>query len=133
MVLLPEHKELTQAARAARAHAYAPYSNYAVGAAVRTEDGRIFTGCNIENASYGLSICAERVAVFNAIAAGARQIVAVAVCTPDGAAPCGACRQVLAEFAPDLNACTVWVVRPDEVVARYTLAELLPQAFRLDR
>lgn len=126
-----EEQALIQAAREARAHAYAPYSQYAVGAAVRTADGRIFTGCNVENASYGLSVCAERVAVFSAVAAGAREIVAVAVCTNDGATPCGACRQVLAELTPQPEACSVWVVKPDEVVARYTLAELLPHCFRL--
>ncbi|MCS6920112.1 MAG: cytidine deaminase, partial [Fimbriimonadales bacterium] len=93
--------------------------------------GRVFTGCNVENASYGLSVCAERTAVFSAIAAGARQIVAVAVCTPDGGSPCGACRQVLIEFAPQPDHCAVWIVKPDEIVANYTLAELLPYHFRL--
>lgn len=131
MALTADERALIEAARRARLHAYAPYSNYAVGAAVRTSDGRIFTGCNVENASYGLTVCAERVAVFSAVAAGAREVVAVAVCTPDGGTPCGACRQVLMEFAPAPDACTIWVVRPDELVARYTLAELLPHAFRL--
>lgn len=131
MKLSAEEQALVQAARAARQYAYAPYSGYLVGAAVRTDDGRLFAGCNVENASYGLSVCAERVAVWNAIAAGARAIVAVAVCTPDGGTPCGACRQVLMEFAAQPEACSVWVVRPDEIVAHYPLAALLPEAFRL--
>ncbi len=92
--------ELVSAARAAREKAYAPYSRYQVGAAVQTVEGRVFTGCNIENASYGLSICAERTAIFAAVAAGAREITAVALVTADGGTPCGACRQVLAEFLP---------------------------------
>jgi cytidine deaminase len=129
--LSPAEQALAQAARAARAHAYAPYSGYAVGAAVLTDDGRMFAGCNVENASYGLSLCAERVAVFRAIAAGARRLVAAAVCTPDGGTPCGACRQVLLEFADAPESFAVWVVSPDRVIARYTLAELLPHGFRL--
>ncbi|GBC91721.1 Cytidine deaminase [bacterium HR15] len=129
MNLIPEEQALVEAARAARVHAYAPYSRYMVGAAVRTTEGQIFTGCNIENASYGLSICAERVAVFCAVAAGARAIEAVAIVTEDGATPCGACRQVLMEFAPDPARCCVILATLDEVVARYTLATLLPQAF----
>lgn len=131
MTIPPDDQALIRAARAAREKAYAPYSGYAVGAAVRTADGRVFTGCNVENASYGLSVCAERTAVFSAIAAGARQIVAVAVCTPDGGTPCGACRQALIEFAPQPDRCAVWIVKPDEIVANYTLAELLPYHFRL--
>jgi cytidine deaminase len=131
MNLSPTEQALVQAARAARAHAYAPYSGYAVGAAVLTDDGRMFAGCNVENASYGLSVCAERVAVFSAIAAGARRLVAAAVCTPDGGTPCGACRQVLLEFAKSPESFIVWVVSPDRVIARYTLAELLPHGFRL--
>ena len=122
MNLSPTEQTLVQAARAARAHAYAPYSGYAVGAAVLTDDGRVFAGCNVENASYGLSVCAERVAVFCAIAAGTRRLVAAAVCTPDGGTPCGACRQVLLEFADAPESFTVWVVSPDRVVTRHTLA-----------
>jgi cytidine deaminase len=129
--LSPAEQVLAQAARAARAHAYAPYSGYAVGAAVLTDDGQVVAGCNVENASYGLSVCAERVAVFRAIAAGARRLVAAAVCTPDGGTPCGACRQVLLEFADAPESFAVWVVSPDRVIARYTLAELLPHGFRL--
>jgi cytidine deaminase len=129
--LSAQELELVEAARAARANAYAPYSRYAVGAAVRTTDGRIFTGCNIENASYGLSICAERVALFSAVAQGAHAIEAVAIITQEGATPCGACRQVLMEFAPYPDTCWVILATPETVVARHTLAELLPRAFRL--
>jgi len=132
MNLSPTEQALVQAARAARANAYAPYSGYAVGAAVLTDDGRVFAGCNVENASYGLSLCAERVAVFSAIAAGARRLVAAAVCTPDGGTPCGACRQVLLEFADAPESFAVWVISPDCVIARYTLAELIPHGFRLN-
>jgi len=131
MSLSSAEQALMQAARAARAHAYAPYSGYAVGAAVLTDDGRVFAGCNVENASYGLSVCAERVAAFSAAAAGARRLVAAAVCTPDGGTPCGACRQVLLEFADMPDQFAIWVVSPDRVIARYTLAELLPHSFRL--
>jgi cytidine deaminase len=97
---------------------------------VLTDDGRVFAGCNVENTSYGLTICAERVAVFNAVASGARRLVAAAVCTPDGGTPCGACRQVLLEFANTPESFALWVVSPDRIIARYTLAELLPHGFR---
>ncbi len=98
----PDYSRLIEAARAARARAYAPYSQFAVGAAVLTASGAIFPGCNIENAAYPLTLCAERVALCSAYAAGEREIVAVAVVTPtdDAASPCGACRQVLLELAP---------------------------------
>lgn len=91
---------LEQAARAAAVHSYAPYSRFSVGAAVLTAEGEVFTGCNIENASLGLSICAERTAIFRAVAGGYRRLSAVVVYTPTAraVAPCGACRQVLAEF-----------------------------------
>ena len=92
---------LLQSAKSARDAAYAPYSNFKVGAAVLAGDGRIFTGCNIENASFGASMCAERVAIFAAVAAGQRQIQALAVIadTPQPVIPCGLCLQVLAEFS----------------------------------
>lgn len=129
--LAPENKALLAAAQAARQHAYAPYSRFAVGAAVRTRDGRIFTGANVENASYGLSVCAERSAVLAAVLAGARELVAVAVCSAlmPPAAPCGMCRQTLAEFAAD---CEVLLCGPAEgngTVVRTWLHELLPRAF----
>ncbi len=125
----PEDQALIEAARQAQQRAYAPYSGYAVGAAVRTADGRLFTGCNIENASYGLSVCAERVAVFRAVADGAHSIEAVAVVTQDGATPCGACRQVLMEFASKPEECVIWIATPDQIMACHTLSELLPNAF----
>jgi len=121
--------ELRAAARAAREHAYAPYSTFAVGAAVETTDGRRFSGANVENASYGLTICAERTAVFAAVLAGARRLAAVAVSGPDGTTttPCGACRQVLAEFgAPDVP---LTYARADGGWSDTTLGELLPVAF----
>ena len=99
-----QFSELIRRALAARLHAYAPYSNFAVGAAVQCKSGTVFSGSNIENLSYGLTICAERVAIATAIAAGEREFVALAVVadTTEPVVPCGACRQFLAEFAPDL-------------------------------
>jgi cytidine deaminase len=118
---------LIAAAREAQAQAYAPYSKFRVGAALEAMDGTIFLGCNVENASYGLTICAERAAVCAAIRAGARQfrraVVASQVDPP--AAPCGACRQVLAEFGLDLP---IDGVGPTQAV-RWRLSELLPDAF----
>lgn len=133
MNLPPEAQQMIQLAREVRRHAYAPYSSYAVGACVQTPNGQLYTGCNVENASYGLSICAERTALFRAIAEGARHITAVAVVTPDGGTPCGACRQVLAEFTPNPETCLIWVATPDHIVGVYRLAELLPHAFHLTR
>ena len=98
-----EIEAMIAAATAVRERGYVPYSGFAVGAALRAEDGALFTGCNVENASYGLTICAERNAVFQAVAAGARRFDAVAVVTGNGASPCGACRQVLAEFGPRMT------------------------------
>ncbi len=120
--------DLIDAARAASEHAYCPYSHFRVGAAVRTADGLIIPGCNVENASYGLTMCAERNAVFRAVAGGKTEILAVAIYTPTAvpSAPCGACRQVLNEFGPDalvISACD----GPD--VLRKRLSELLPDAF----
>ena len=124
----PEDIErLVAAADAARARAYAPYSRFTVGAAVRLADGSILSGCNVENASFGLAICAERNAVAAAVAAGAHSFNAVAVVTDSTppASPCGACRQVLAEFGD----CTIILANPhgDRVIT--SVAELLPNAF----
>ncbi len=124
--------ELARRARAASKQAYAPYSHYAVGAAALSASGKIYTGCNIENASYGLTVCAERTAVWSAVAAGEREIVAVAVATPNGATPCGACRQVLVEFMPSGDAAgrdtlVILATRQGNQVMR--LSELLPHAF----
>lgn len=119
---------LVAAARTARARAYAPYSRFAVGAAVRTADGQVFPGCNIENAAYPATICAERVAITTAWASGARDIVALAVIadTAGPVAPCGTCRQVIAELAP-----TALIILANTAGARQhtTAAELLPGAF----
>ena len=121
--------ELTRRAREAAEHAYAPYSNFPVGAAVLAQGGQIYAGANVENASYGLSICAERTAIFQAVAQGARSIHAIAVYTPTAAAtpPCGACRQVMTEFGSDV----LVICCCDDASAqrRYTLADLLPGAF----
>lgn len=122
--------QLVARAREAQGRAYAPYSGYAVGAAVLTEDGEVFSGCNVENASYGLTLCAERVAVVSAVAAGQRRILAVAVSTPGPAAPCGACRQVLFEFGGP--ALAVHLCDPSQGHRETTLAALLPQAFGPD-
>lgn len=134
MSLTPsEIEHLLALAAEARQAAYVPYSHFAVGAALRAEDGRIFTGCNVENASYGLTICAERNAVAHAVAAGARRFDVVAVVTENGVTPCGACRQVLAEFGPAMT-----VIVGDAAGNRraYTMNGLLPDAFtpaHLDR
>lgn len=125
--LAPEWRELIAAARAARARAYAPYSRFGVGAALRTADGEILTGCNIENASSGLTVCAERVAVWRAVERGQRVFTALAVVTEGGVMPCGACRQVLAEFSADLP---VAAADLDGRVRLTTLRELLPWPFR---
>lgn len=121
---------LIEAAHAASARSYAPYSNFRVGAALLTANGEIRTGCNVENASYGLSMCAERAAVFamfaNAVAEDDRKIRSVAVVSPDAAPclPCGACRQVLREFG-----CEDVLVEEGLVVRRYPFEELFPYAF----
>ena len=120
-------QQLLGQAKAARQQAYAPYSNFAVGAALLTESGEVFLGCNVENASYGLTNCAERTAVYNAIAAGHRSFVAIALCLKDAATPCGACRQVLNEFNPSLA-----IVIGDDTGKLHThtsLEALLPNAF----
>ena len=100
-----EYQELLKAANNAKLNAYAPYSNFNVGAAVLTDDGKIFSGCNIENSSYGLTICAERTAIFNAVANGTSKFKAIAITSDnsDIIPPCGACRQVLFELAGDID------------------------------
>lgn len=118
---------LIKMAREIRAQAYAPYSHFQVGAAVLTPSGRVFTGVNVENASYGLTVCAERNAIGQMVAAGEQKIVAVAVATSNGVTPCGACRQVLREFGDEVE---IWIWAEDTGrVWRTTLAQLLPQAF----
>jgi cytidine deaminase len=124
-----------EAARAARANAYVPYSHYRVGAALLTRSGRIYAGCNVENATYGATSCAERSAVAAMVAAGDRAPIACVVVTagPTPGAPCGICRQVLAEFARDMKLLLVAESDGGNIIARKTarLAALLPQAFRL--
>jgi cytidine deaminase len=121
-----------RAARDVRERAYAKYSRFHVGAALLTADGQIYAGCNVENGSYGLTICAERAAVFAAVAAGQQQFQLLAVATSGGCSPCGACRQVLFEFAPDLPILLIDVERP-EAITEVNVRNLLPRAFGLDR
>ncbi len=124
-------KSLIAAAEKARSHAYAPYSQYQVGAALVTPDSRIFAGCNVENVSYGLALCAERGAVAQLVASGTREIAALAVVTagPEPGSPCGLCRQTLAEFAEDLPIALV-VAGETEPRAIKNLRELFPEPFR---
>jgi cytidine deaminase len=118
--------DLIQAAIKAAEHAYAPYSNYRVGAALLTQEGHIYRGCNVENAAYGSSMCAERTAIFKAVSEGERTFQAIAVATQNGGSPCGACRQVMREFAPDL---TVIIADFAGKARVCRLAELLPDSF----
>lgn len=122
--------KLLASGRNAMKNAYAPYSKYRVGAAVVDEDGNIFAGCNIENSSYGATMCAERTAIFNCISKGSRKIKAIAI-TAEGSMPypCGMCRQVMSQFM-DMDS-DVFVASSDKV-ERYTLGQLLPKAFELD-
>ncbi len=123
-----DKKNLIEAAVSVREHAYAPYSHYPVGAAILTPSGKIYTGVNVENAAYPSGICAERSAIFKAIAEGERQFVACAVVTDNGGSPCGACRQVMAEFGLDLV--VIIANRKGEVVTETTVRQLLPFAFQ---
>lgn len=125
--------ELIQAARAAAERSHSPYSGFSVGAATEFEAERLYSGTNVENASFGLTVCAERVAVLAAVAAGERRLAAVAVWTPtpEPPLPCGACLQVLAEFAPDPAQVRVYLVG-DSAVEETLLSDLLPRPFRLE-
>ena len=123
-------RSLVLAAAAARERAVAPYSKFKVGAALLTKHGEIFTGANVESASYGLTCCAERVALFHALTSGKRDFIAVAVVAraPGGPMPCGACRQLLAEYAPDAK---VWVADSRKLmfIKEFSMKKLLPAAF----
>lgn len=122
-----QRQELIRRAIAARRHAYAPYSQYAVGAALLAESGKIYDGVNVENAVYPAGTCAERTAVFSAVAHGERSFRAMAVVSRDGGTPCGSCRQVLSEFGLDV---LVLIADQDgQVVLETTVADLLPHAF----
>ena len=121
-----DDQELIRLAQAARKNAYAPYSTYRVGAALLTASGQVFTGCNVENAAYPMCLCAERTAVTKAVSEGQREFVAIAIATRNGGSPCGACRQVMREFAPHLR-----VLLTDDAgnVREFTLDQLLPESF----
>lgn len=126
--MLSDEEKLIAAARQAREHAHAPFSDFRVGAAVRTKSGRTFGGCNVENASYGLTICAERVAIFKAISEGEREFEAIAVVTDADALtpPCGACRQIIWEFCGDVP---VILANLKGKIERESSAKLLPRPF----
>ncbi len=123
-----ERKFLIDLANEARRRAYAPYSHYAVGAALRTKTGRVYTGVNIENAAYPVSICAERVAVFKAVSEGEHEFEVIAVVTDNGGSPCGSCRQVLAEFG--LSTIVLIADGEGRLVKETRLGDLLPEAFQ---
>jgi cytidine deaminase len=122
-----EIRGLIELANEARRRAYAPYSHYTVGAALRTKSGRLFTGCNVENAAYPTGMCAERVAVFKAVSEGEREFEVIAVATSNGGSPCGGCRQVLAEFG--LDTLVLIADGHGRLVQETTVAGLLPGAF----
>lgn len=122
-----QRDELIKQAGAVRENAYAPYSQYTVGAALLADTGAIYRGANVENAAYPTGTCAERSAVFSAVSDGARQFTAIAIASENGGAPCGACRQVLSEFGLDMQ---VWIVNAEgEITLETTVRDLLPAAF----
>ena len=118
--------KLIASAAAVREQAYAPYSNFKVGAALKGKSGRVYAGCNVENAAYGPSMCAERTAIFKAVSEGEREFEAIAIVTENGASPCGSCRQVMIEFAPDMAV----IIADTQGRARFTtVRDLLPDGF----
>lgn len=121
-----DREALAEAARQMRQAAYAPYSKYTVGAALLASDGEIYTGCNVENAAYPATICAEQVAVTKAVSEGARTLVAMAIATENGGAPCGICRQVMNEFSPEM---LILLVNDRHIVSEYLLSDLLLDGF----
>lgn len=129
--MIDPDRDLIEAALRAREQSYSPYSQFRVGAALRCADGLIVTGANVENASFGLSICAERAAVFRAVAEGRRDFLAIAVVADPAAPvpPCGACRQVLLEFAPDMPVILAGADGADGPVIHTTVRDLMPHAF----
>ncbi|MDP1779370.1 MAG: cytidine deaminase [Anaerolineales bacterium] len=122
-----ERQKLINLANKARHRAYAPYSNYPVGAALRTKTGRIYTGVNVENAAYPQTMCAERVAIFKAVSDGETEFDVIAVVTNNGGSPCGGCRQVMAEFG--LDTIVLLAEGNGKLVKESTVSELLPEAF----
>jgi cytidine deaminase len=134
VILMPisnqEKQALIDLANTARQRAYVPYSNYPVGAALRTKTGRIFTGVNVENAAYPQTMCAERVAVFKAVSEGEKEFEVISVVTDNGGSPCGGCRQVLAEFG--LDTIVLLADRNGKLLQETTVKELLPEAFTPD-
>ena len=122
-------RELLDKAKEAWKHAYTPYSKFSVGAAILTKSGAVYTGCNVENSSFGLTCCAERVALFKAVSEGERDFLKLAVVGQENTSvlPCGACRQVLFEFAPDITIITL----QNNKIKSYSLKELLPEGFGL--
>ena len=118
--------KLIASAAAARERAYAPYSNFKVGAALKGKSGRVYAGCNVENAAYGPSMCAERTAIFKAVSEGEREFEAIAIVTENGASPCGSCRQVMMEFAPDM---AVIIADTQGRARSTTVRDLLPDGF----
>ena len=122
-----EKQALVDLANTARERAYVPYSGYPVGSALRTKNGRIFTGVNIENAAYPQTMCAERVAIFKAVSEGEKDFEVITVVTNNGGSPCGGCRQVMAEFG--LNTIVILADGKGKIVMETTVAELLPGAF----
>lgn len=127
----PDKQSLIDLANVARQRAYAPYSNYRVGASLRTKTGRIYTGVNVENAAYPQTMCAERTAIFKAVSEGEKEFEVITVVTDNGGSPCGGCRQVMAEFG--LDTVVLMADGKGKIVKETTVRELLPEAFTPDR